>query len=70
MQDFVHDCLKSGWGVAQAELHHQEFKQSLMQQSLMRAKSCLLHIGGMHQHLMVPRSHVELGEECHPTELV
>ena len=45
----IHQCLKCGWGVCQAERHNQKLEQAFMS-----VKSCFFHIIMAHAHLMVP----------------
>jgi hypothetical protein len=62
VQDVVHKSLKCCRRVRQSEGHDEELEQPFVP-----AERCLLHVGVMHLHLMVPEAQVKLGQEdCTP----
>jgi hypothetical protein len=64
-QDFVHQGLERGQGIRQAKRHDQEFKQALM-----RAEHCFVNVVSVHEHLVVARPEIKLGEESRAMKLI
>jgi hypothetical protein len=65
VQHFIHQGLKRGWCIRQAERHDEELEESLM-----RAEGSFSHIIGVHPHLMIARVKVELHEELGTTQFI
>jgi hypothetical protein len=63
-QDIVHESMESR-RIGEAEQHHKKLEVAMM-----RPECCLLHIGQLHENLMVPDVEVELGEEAGTTQFI
>ena len=58
LEDAVHLLLKCRWGIAEAELHHQVGKRTVL------GSECgSLYMIRVYKNLVEPRMQVELGEE-------
>ena len=61
----IHEGLESCRGVAQPEWHYQELVEAVVS-----AERRLVDVLRPHEHLVVPRAQVQLGEESRAMELV
>jgi hypothetical protein len=64
-EDVVHQCLESGWGVGEAERHHQKLVVPLV-----RAERRLADVVRVHPHLMIAGTQVQLREKAGAMDLV
>jgi hypothetical protein len=63
--DVIHECLEHCRRVRQAERHYEKLEESLM-----RAERCLLHIAGRHDDLVIAGAKVHLCKEFRPLQFV
>lgn len=65
LEHIIHERLERSWRVGETERHYEKFEVVVV-----GSEGCLLNVGGVHVHLMVPQAQVYLGEELGAMELI
>lgn len=63
--DIVHKCLEGSRRVAQGKRHDEELVEIIVS-----PERCLVHISGVHAHLVIARAEIELREQLGTMQLI